>query len=526
MLIAERYELGEELGVGGMGTVFHGKDTQTDEPVAIKSLKPEIIANDPSIIERFKREGEALRQLNHPNIVKMLDAVEQDGQHYLVIEYISGGDLQDILKETPKLPIKQILTLAIELADALTRAHYLKITHRDLKPANILVAEDGTPKLTDFGVALMETKDRVTQTGVAVGTLDYLSPEILNGDLSSTRTDIWSAGVMLYEMIAGRRPFISETVTGMLTAIMTQQPPDLEELRPDCPIGLIDLTYRMLEKNPEDRIPSVRLVGAELEAIMQGTDTSIQLSSSTREQQMPDIHFTVADTDIKKNNLPAQNTPFVGRDEEVAQLMSILQSDDTRLITILAPGGMGKTRLALDVGERYYQLFPTNGVYLVELAPLLSVEDIVPAIAKAVNCQIEQSDRSPKQQLLDFLSNTQILLILDNFEHIMDGANIASDILQAAPNIQIIATSREKLNLSGETVLHLEGMDFPTWDTPEDALEYSAVKLFVQSATRAQAGFELQADDLKHVAKNMSVGVWLSIRHSIGCGLVGYASSG
>ncbi|MGB1288019.1 MAG: serine/threonine-protein kinase, partial [Aggregatilineales bacterium] len=176
-IIGERYELQQEIGMGGMGAVFLGVDTVTQEKVAIKQLKPEVIRGDPDIVERFDREGEMLRKLHHPGIVAVLATVEEDGNHYIVLEYVTGGSLRDLLDKTPRLPYEQVLQIALDLSDALARAHRLKVIHRDIKPANVLIAEDGTPRLTDFGVAHMGDKTRVTATGVVVGTLAYLPPE-------------------------------------------------------------------------------------------------------------------------------------------------------------------------------------------------------------------------------------------------------------------------------------------------------------------------------------------------------------
>lgn len=174
-IIANRYQIEHELGTGGMGTVYRGVDIQLNQTVAIKQLKAELAR--PDLIERFQREGEALRDLNHPNIVKMLDMVEQDGLHYLVMEYVAGGDLQQLLKVGP-IPIERCVQLALDLSDALTRTHKLNIIHRDLKPANVLIAEDDTLRLTDFGVALIGEKERVTNADAIVGTIDYLPPEV------------------------------------------------------------------------------------------------------------------------------------------------------------------------------------------------------------------------------------------------------------------------------------------------------------------------------------------------------------
>ncbi len=272
-LIANRYEIIRTIGHGGMGDVYEGLDTQTGETVAIKLLKPEIVESQPNLLERFQREGQALRQLNHPNIVKMLAAVEEDGLHYIVMQYVAGGSLRDLLGREPQLPIDRVLQIGLELADALTRAHHLKIVHRDLKPANVLLDTDGTPLLTDFGVARLSTRTHITETGSVIGTYAYLSPEACRGEEPDGRTDIWSFGVLLYEMLAGRRPFSHEQPTAILLAIISESVPDLAALRPDTPRDLVALVHRMLEKERDARLPSVRMVGAALEAIIQGTET-------------------------------------------------------------------------------------------------------------------------------------------------------------------------------------------------------------------------------------------------------------
>src|SRR5262245_46494604 len=221
-VIANRFELGGIIGQGGMGDVFLGRDRQTGQPVAIKSLKPDVLRSDPGILERFAREGEALRKLDHPNIVKVLATAEDSGQHYIIMEYVGGGSLATLLKQQPQLPVARVLEIALDLADALTRVHRLHVIHRDIKPANVLLAEDGTPKLTDFGVAHMGDQSRLTQTGSMIGTYLYLSPEACHGEKLDARSDIWAFGVLLYEMLAGRVPFGGDQPGAVLTAILTK----------------------------------------------------------------------------------------------------------------------------------------------------------------------------------------------------------------------------------------------------------------------------------------------------------------
>src|SRR5258706_10470820 len=174
--IGDRYEPLDFVGEGTMGIVYRGRDTQTDNLIAIKVLKRDFLSHDLQLVDRIKCESEVLHRLNHPNIVKLLTAVVQNENHYLVMEYVAGGSLADVLRKDPQLPVQRVLKIAIALADALTRAHHLKVLHRNIKPTNILLAEDDTPRLTDFGMAGVGPLD-ITLVGQVVGAIAYLPPE-------------------------------------------------------------------------------------------------------------------------------------------------------------------------------------------------------------------------------------------------------------------------------------------------------------------------------------------------------------
>ncbi|HLY27479.1 MAG TPA: protein kinase [Aggregatilineales bacterium] len=496
-IVGNRYELAEKIGAGGMGVVYRGRDTLTGQPVAIKELRADVIQDSPELIARFTREGEILGTLKHANIVRMLAMFEDGDKQYMVMEFIAGGSLADLMSQPKRLELARVLNIALDLADALTRTHRLNILHRDLKPGNVLIAEDGTPRLTDFGVARWGNS-ALTPESQLLGTLGYQSPEALNGESLDERSDLWAFGVMLFEMLTGKHPFPAEHFGAQVTATLFNPVPDLEALCPDFPVALIDLVYRMLEKDRHQRISSARLVGAELEAILHGAPSPGSLSAPSRTD--PEIFADgQVPTTTTRNNLPEQATTFVGREAELHELAALLDKPSARMVGILGPGGMGKTRLALEVALRQLQHFK-DGVYFVGLASVPDPTLMVGAIAEAIGFQFSSGD-TPKNQLLTFLNDKHILLVLDNFEHLIQGADLIVELLQAVRHLKVIVTSRERLNIQWETVVRIEGMDFPDWETPQDAAEYSAVKLFLQSARRSNPSFELTADNLTNLAR-------------------------
>ncbi|MCP4541032.1 MAG: AAA family ATPase [Chloroflexi bacterium] len=203
------------------------------------------------------------------------------------------------------------------------------------------------------------------------------------------------------------------------------------------------------------------------------------------------------------HNLPVQTIPFVGREAELVQLANLLADPNTRLVTVLGPGGMGKTRLALEAAVARQENF-VHGAYFVSLAPLRDAENIVPTVAQAVGYLFQGDGRDPKEQLVDYLSQKRALLIMDNFEHLIEGAGLVSEILQTAPGVRVLATAREPLNLQEEIHFRIGGLNFPAKETLKDAAswtEYSAMRLFVLSARRVLPGFTPESGDLRHVVR-------------------------
>jgi serine/threonine protein kinase len=238
--------------------------------VAVKWLKLGLIDQSPQMVERFRREGEVLRALNHPNIIHVVGAIEYDDQHFLIMEYAPGGSVRDLIEREGPLVLERALEIAIPVADALHSAHELAVIHRDVKPPNILLAVDGSPRLTDFGLARIDYLSRVTEAGQLVGTYSYLSPEAINAEEVDVRADVWSFGVTLFEMLAGENPFQRKTPTQSLVAVVTEPVPDLAAARPDLPPSLVSLIHGMLVKQRGERIASIQEVRAALQSLVDG----------------------------------------------------------------------------------------------------------------------------------------------------------------------------------------------------------------------------------------------------------------
>lgn len=264
-----RYRLNQKLGEGAMGVVYQGEIIESNTVVAIKALKPQVVKENPTRLERFIREAELLYQLEHPHIVKVLDTVRFNGVYFIVMEYMDGGSLRGLMDDEKQLPVQFTLETALDLSDALIRTHRMKIIHRDVKPDNVLLDSRGLPRLTDFGAAHITDANTLTQHGAFIGTMHYMSPEILRGVEVDHRADIWSFGVMIYEMLTGFRPFMGRNFRDLIFAVLNQPVPNIDKLRPDLPPVLVTLVHSMLEKDRDNRPNSMRAVGLELEQALE-----------------------------------------------------------------------------------------------------------------------------------------------------------------------------------------------------------------------------------------------------------------
>jgi serine/threonine-protein kinase len=260
-----RYRLLREIGDGGMGTVYEAEDTQLRRRVAVKLLPPEF-SRDRRAKERFLREARTAAAVDHPNLCTVHDAGESEGRLYIVMAFYQGETLRDRIRRGP-LPLAEAREVAIQVARGLARAHEAGIVHRDIKPANVMLPRYGEAKILDFGIARLEGDEvSLTRTGASWGTPAYMSPEHARGEPVDGRTDVWSLGVMLYEMVAGRRPFGGESLEALVSSILTQEPEPLESVRPDVPPELAQVVDRALAKNPAERYADAAELLADLES--------------------------------------------------------------------------------------------------------------------------------------------------------------------------------------------------------------------------------------------------------------------
>jgi TolB-like protein/Tfp pilus assembly protein PilF/tRNA A-37 threonylcarbamoyl transferase component Bud32 len=256
MVFANRYEIIEELGAGGMGRVYRAEDTKVKEQVALKLLRPEISA-DRKTIDRFRNELKVARRIRHKNVTGMFDLGEEGGIHYITMEYVSGEDLRSLIRRVGQLPIPKSVAIAGQICEGLSEAHRLGTVHRDLKPSNVMIDRDGNVRIMDFGIARSVGLAGVTEAGIMIGTPEYMSPEQAEAGDVDQRSDIYSLGIILYEMLTGRRPFEAETSIGFLLKHRSERPQDPRELNVLVPESLSRTILRCLEKDKEKRWANV-----------------------------------------------------------------------------------------------------------------------------------------------------------------------------------------------------------------------------------------------------------------------------
>ncbi len=266
--LSGRYRLESKLGSGGMSTVYLAIDEVLDRRVAIKVMHREI-SDQPDQLERFRREARAVASLSHPNLVAVIDAGEDGGHPYIVFEYVPGETLKKRIDESGRLGLDEATAYAIEIGRGLAAAHAARLIHRDVKPQNVLIDGEGRAKITDFGIARSLEVHGLTATGRVLGTTDYVSPEQAMGKEVDARTDVYSLGIVLYEMLTGDVPFHAETQVGVAMKHVNEAVPDVQKKRPETSAALAAALERAVAKDPKDRYPDMNHFLADLEAALE-----------------------------------------------------------------------------------------------------------------------------------------------------------------------------------------------------------------------------------------------------------------
>jgi len=488
------YEIIERLGAGGMGEVYRARDTRLEREVAIKTLSPER-CSEPESLARFEQEARSACALNHPNIVTIYELGQVKGTRYIAMELVIGETVRALLDSGP-VPFRKAVAIAGQVADALAKAHQIGLVHRDLKPENLMVTGDGTAKVLDFGLAKLravkpatnfdsDATTTITEHGIIMGTVGYMSPEQATGEEVDFHSDQFSFGSVLYEMVTGLPAFQKKSYAETTAAILRDEPERLGAKLLQAPAPFIWIVERCLAKDPKQRYTSTRDLARDLAAVRDRL-----VDGQVRSEPRP-------------NNLPVQRTAFIGREPEAAALRQLLSRADIRLVTLTGPGGIGKTRLALQVAGEIAGEF-SAGVYFVPLSAVADPGLIASTIAQAVGVR-ETGNQPAQESLQEYIAGLDqpMLLLLDNFEHLISAAPALAQLLTAGSNLKVVVTSQAPLHIYGEHEFPVPalGLADPKSIPPLETLSrLPAVALFVERAKAVKHEFALTKENAAAVA--------------------------
>ncbi len=336
--ISDRYQIIKSIGEGGMANVYLAYDTILDRNVAVKILRGDL-SNDEKFVRRFQREALAASSLAHPNIVEVYDVGEDNGEYYIVMEYIEGKHLKNLLKKRGKLTLSEAVDIMMQIADGMSVAHDSYIIHRDIKPQNIMILENGLVKITDFGIAMAMNATQLTQTNSVMGSVHYLPPEQASGQGSTLQSDIYSMGIVMYELITGELPFKGDNAVEIALKHLKEPIPDIRDKIPNVPNSIVNIIKRSTAKNPKNRYNDAREMYEDLKTCLDDIRVNEPIISyKYSETDTDDTKIMKMVKKEKNKNEPLEDQKIEPKKEEV--IAKKITGDDlkkqNRLLIILA----------------------------------------------------------------------------------------------------------------------------------------------------------------------------------------------
>jgi serine/threonine-protein kinase len=350
--INDRYQIIKTLGEGGMANVFLAHDNILDRNVAVKVLRGDL-ASDEKFVRRFQREALSASSLSHPNIVEMYDVGEDEGQYYIVMEYVDGKTLKQVLKQRGHLSITEVVDIMLQVTDGMAHAHDAYIIHRDIKPQNIMILSNGMIKITDFGVATALNSTQLTQTNSVMGTVHYLPPEQANGKGSTIRSDIYSMGIMMYELLTGLVPYKGESAVEIALKHLKEPLPSIRKINPSIPQSIENIIIKATAKNPKNRYPDARSMHEDLKTA---------LDDSRKDEKR--YVYPYPENDLEETKVLDKEIAAVKKEEETKEAPKVEEIKDDRKrtnITLIVLISIF-TAVAVAVAVGLYMLLNMNTV--------------------------------------------------------------------------------------------------------------------------------------------------------------------